>query len=162
MSAEALLMQSLALSGFNRPKSRNQALGRAIRLYQRSRFRGELSRLWARLTGRPRQLLELAAALSVSGAHSAYDAGTREVLIAQIRGSEMRSHDFDADFHPLRLHNRERWLNLATAWLMGLPLPPVALIQVGDVYFVRDGHHRISVARALGRVYVDARVTIYS
>jgi hypothetical protein len=40
-------------------------------------------------------------------------------------------------------------------------LPPVALIQVGDVYFVRDGHHRISVARALGRNQIEAKVTAW-
>jgi hypothetical protein len=40
-------------------------------------------------------------------------------------------------------------------------LPPVVLVQVGDIYFVRDGHHRISVARALGQLNIDARVTVW-
>jgi hypothetical protein len=40
-------------------------------------------------------------------------------------------------------------------------LPPVVLVQVGDVYFVRDGHHRISVARALGQLDIEAEVTVW-
>jgi hypothetical protein len=44
---------------------------------------------------------------------------------------------------------------------MATPLPPVELIQVGDVYFVRDGHHRISVARMMGQDSIDAEVTVW-
>jgi hypothetical protein len=50
---------------------------------------------------------------------------------------------------------------VAKARLKGVTLPPVELIQVGDVYFVRDGHHRISVARAFGQEHVDAEVTVW-
>jgi hypothetical protein len=45
--------------------------------------------------------------------------------------------------------------------LAGDPLPPVELIQVGSVYFVRDGHHRISVARAMGQQEIEAVVTVW-
>jgi hypothetical protein len=51
-------------------------------------------------------------------------------------------------------------LNIAKLRLEGRPLPPVELIQVGDSYFVRDGHHRISVARAFGQTAIDAQVTV--
>jgi len=44
---------------------------------------------------------------------------------------------------------------------MGTPLPPVELVQVGDVYFVRDGHHRISVARTVGQRDIEAEVTVW-
>jgi hypothetical protein len=51
---------------------------------------------------------------------------------------------------------------VAEAMYMGVPLPPVHLIQVGDVYFVRDGHHRISVAKALGQTQIEANVTVWN
>jgi hypothetical protein len=54
-----------------------------------------------------------------------------------------------------------RWLRVAAARDQGKVLPPVVLVQVGDVYFVRDGHHRISVARALGQLDIEAEVTVW-
>jgi hypothetical protein len=89
------------------------------------------------------------------------DAGLQTVAIAQILGSEGRSTDFDRDFYPLHDHNRERWLGIARARQEGKALPVVSLVQIGDVYFVRDGHHRISVARALGQEEIEARVTVW-
>jgi len=88
-------------------------------------------------------------------------AGLHTVPIAQIQGSEGRSNDFDRDFHPLQDHCKERWLRLAMAREQGKVLPPVVLVQVGEVYFVRDGHHRISVARALGQLDIEAEVTVW-
>jgi hypothetical protein len=83
------------------------------------------------------------------------------VAIGQIRGSEGRCEDFDSSFQPLKEHAEERWVSVARAQLRGLSLPPIELIQLGDVYFVRDGHHRISVAAALGQQEIDAVVTIW-
>jgi hypothetical protein len=83
------------------------------------------------------------------------------VPIHQIRGSESRPGDFDGDFNPLHDVNQARWLSVAGARLQGKALPPVALVQVGDVYFVRDGHHRISVARALRQTVVEATVEVW-
>jgi hypothetical protein len=85
----------------------------------------------------------------------------RLVPLAQIVGSEGRCGDFDRDFYPLHDHNRSRWLRIATARQKGIGLPPVDLVQVGDVYFVQDGHHRISVARAFGQADIEARVTVW-
>ena len=87
--------------------------------------------------------------------------GVRTVPISQIRGSEGRSGYFDRDFNPLYDRARGRWLGIARARQQGKDLPPVVLVQVGDIYFVRDGHHRISVARAMGQMDVEARVTIW-
>lgn len=85
-------------------------------------------------------------------------AGIRVVPISSIIGSEGKVSDFDMAFHPLHEASRERWINIAMAYLGRLPLPPVQLIQVGDAYFVRDGHHRISVGRAFGQTSIDAEV----
>ena len=83
------------------------------------------------------------------------------MALGQIRGSEGRCQDFDVAFHPLKQHAEERWVSVARAQLRGLGLPPIELIQVGEVYFVRDGHHRISVAAALGQQEIDAVVTVW-
>ena len=80
------------------------------------------------------------------------------LLIDQICGSESRAHDFDADFYPLQENTKERWLSIAAATQRGCQLPPVILIQIGESYFVRDGHHRISVARAQGQKTIQAKV----
>jgi hypothetical protein len=83
------------------------------------------------------------------------------VPISQIGGSEGRVGDFDRDFNPLKDYTRRRWLGIAAARERGKVLPPVSLVQVGDVYFVKDGHHRISVARAVGQDAIEARVTAW-
>ena len=55
----------------------------------------------------------------------------------------------------------QRWTRVASAWLAGVVFAPVELLQVGGGYFVRDGHHRISVARAVGQLTIEAEVTIW-
>jgi uncharacterized ParB-like nuclease family protein len=80
------------------------------------------------------------------------------VPIHQIKGSLGRSNDFDANFNPLHERTRSRWISVASAVRQRIPLPPVELLQVGDSFFVRDGHHRISVARAFGQEDIEARV----
>jgi hypothetical protein len=138
-----------------------QAAHTALRLYERAYRRGWLGWAWMVLTGRLRALLDLTAiAAKVPISHRHY-AGIQSMPIQQIQGGEGRGTDFDAAFHPLQSHTQQRWLGLATAWHQGVPLPPIELIRVGDVYFVWDGHHRISAARALGQQGIDAEVTVW-
>jgi hypothetical protein len=95
---------------------------------------------------------------SVRGRHYA---GIQTVLTRDILGTEGRANDFDASFNPLSEKTRDRWISIANARLYGTALPAIELIQVGQVYFVRDGHHRISVARAFGEEAIDAHVTVW-
>jgi hypothetical protein len=88
-------------------------------------------------------------------------AGVRLVPIDQIRGSEGRCNDFDTAFRPLKSLSDERWISIFCAHEADVPLPLVELIQVNDLYFVRDGHHRISVARWLGQREIEAEVTVW-
>jgi hypothetical protein len=83
------------------------------------------------------------------------------VPLASIIGSEGRCRDFDAGFNPRQSATLERWLSVYSAIYQGIGLPPVSLIEIRGAYFVRDGHHRISVARTLGKVDVDAEVTAW-
>ena len=137
------------------------ALGAALQLYDRARARGWLGQIWSALNGRPRHLFDLKEIEATCTVRARCHAGTRSVPIRHIRGSEGRCRDFDPCFRPLGIHNRGRWLSVAAARLRGVPMPPVELIQVGECYFARDGHHRISVARVLGQDEIDAVVTFW-
>lgn len=84
--------------------------------------------------------------------------GVVNIPLAKIVGSENRVSDFDNTFNPLNEHNRDRWINIALTRRNGASLPPVELIQVGEEYYVRDGHHRISVAKAANQTEIEARI----
>lgn len=132
---------------------------RAQRLFDRALRTAQIKRLRAALTSRSRRLLDLAvveAEVTITGRHAL---GARTVALDDIRGSLDRAGDFDCEFYPLNERSETRWVRVATAMVRGLALPPVELIQVGEVYFVVDGHHRISAARALKYTHVDAVVT---
>lgn len=93
--------------------------------------------------------------LQIRGQHAL---GIQTVPIDHIIGSEGRYGDFDRHFLPKGDHTRERWVSIDTAVQTYVHLPPVDLYKVGDVYFVRDGNHRISVARQQGQRDIDANV----
>jgi hypothetical protein len=86
------------------------------------------------------------------------DAGIEVVALDDIVGTVDRSKGFDRNFRPTSPQVRRRWERIAEAMRRGEPMPPVDLYRVGDVYFVRDGHHRVSVARTLGHDSIEARV----
>jgi hypothetical protein len=118
--------------------------------------------LWKRILGRLRhhrhRLLPLAPWWEVTGTGEATYRGIKAVPIAQIVGTENRFSDFDREFLPLKRRDRHRWARIHALYEEGKPLPPVSLVKIGDFYFVRDGHHRISAARASGALYIDAEV----
>lgn len=152
----ALIHQNLQHTGNGRDSSqrRYQAVQRFWQLY----IQASLSALWARATGRSHDLATLPVNEHGNGRRLP---GVQLIPISQIGGSEGRSQDFDAAFRPRQTHNLDRWVNIAIARAQGVSLPPVDLIQVGHTYYVRDGHHRISVARAQGQVEIEAHVTVW-
>jgi hypothetical protein len=85
--------------------------------------------------------------------------GLHVVPLEAIAGTVDRGRDFDRRFRPTSGRMRSRWEQIATAMRRGEAMPPIDLLKVGEIYFVRDGHHRVSVARALGRTDIDAYVT---
>jgi hypothetical protein len=85
--------------------------------------------------------------------------GRQMVPVAHIIGSEGRYHDFDRRFLPRTDIVQGRWSSIERAMARGINLPPVVLFKISDVYFVRDGNHRVSVARQLGLAEIDAEVT---
>lgn len=86
------------------------------------------------------------------------DRGIQSVPLAKIVGSQGRYADFDRSFLPLRGHTQDRWTSVNRAFYQDIWLPPVELFQIGDIYFVSDGNHRVSVARGRGQVDIDAHV----
>ena len=141
-------------------RNRAAALG-ALDDYRNATFTGSLHRLWSFFSRRPNMLRCLAEVTASSKIKSRHYAGIQAVPIARIRGSEARSKDFDADFRPTQTNTKDRWMSIAIARRLGVALPALQLIQVGEDYFVRDGHHRISVARAMGEEYLDAEVIVW-
>lgn len=134
---------------------------KALKLYERVCWHGRFARLFAWLRQRPFQLFDLETVMQQCQISNQHHAGCLSVPLNQIRGSDDRSHDFDAGFHPRQSHSRQKWLSVAMTHLAGDPLPPVDLVQVSGVYFVRDGHHRISVVRAMGQQEIEAVVTAW-
>ena len=86
-------------------------------------------------------------------------AGRREIPLCSIRGTlePSRATLFDCCFRPAPI-TRRRWERLWVAEQRGAPLPPISVVAVGDEYVLRDGHHRVSVARARGALTIDAFV----
>ena len=130
----------------------------ALNQFRSSLFKGKLSRLAKRILGHSQRLYDLNDLKQYLSLRGSYYSGIQVVRISSIIGSEGRTIDFDLDFHPMSESARERWVNMAIAYLARITLPPIQLIQVGDAYFVRDGHHRISVSRHFGQVAMDAEV----
>src|SRR5205823_7230561 len=85
--------------------------------------------------------------------------GLQTVALDAIVGSVDRTEDFDRRFRPRSNRVRGRWQRIDLAQRRGESMPPVDLCRVGGLYFVRDGHHRVSVARALGHDAIEAYVT---
>jgi hypothetical protein len=84
--------------------------------------------------------------------------GTRVVEVEEIVGSVGRWRDFDRSFLPTRASIGEKWKRIDRAFQRGEDLPPVELYEIGDSYFVVDGHHRVSVARSPATPTVEAAV----
>jgi len=117
-----------------------------------------VSELTAILTGRQQMLLPLDDTVRAARMDGLVDRGVQEIPVMQIRGSEGRITDFDSSFHPLKQHLRERWIRLFNLIQQGREMPPISVYRVGEVYFVKDGHHRVSVARHLGWEVIRACV----
>ena len=134
----------------------------AHRLYSRARWAHQRKQLLARLTGQDRRLFTLDEVGAQATVVQRYSIGTRTVALDQIRGTMSKADAFDIDFYPVHERTENRWLQVATAFLRGASLPPVELIQVGNHYFVVDGHHRLSVARTLKHTHIDAVITVWN
>lgn len=127
--------------------------------FEKAYLRSMLRNLVARVTRRSNDLLpfdQIRNALPFSGQR---DIGLQTVPLDRIVGSVGRYRDFDRAFLPTQRQTTERWVNISKARYKDVPLPPVELYKIGDVYFVKDGNHRVSVARDRDQIDIDAYVT---
>ena len=143
------------------PFSKDYTILAVQRLYDQIFQAGQLALLWSILSRHACYLIDLAKVWSTCKVCGCRNIGRHRIPICKIKGSAGRCQDFDLNFHPLNLHTQHRWLGIALARRRGKKLPPVALIQIRDFYFVEDGHHRISVAKALGETEVEANVIVW-
>jgi hypothetical protein len=126
--------------------------------FGRARFKSFLNRAFAAISGQPTTLLsydEIKEKLHVGGP---IYRGVKTVKVEQIVGSLNRYHEFDRAFLPAADQLAARWQNVDRAFYKDVSLPPVVLYKVGQVYFVVDGHHRVSVARQQGQEFIEAEV----
>jgi hypothetical protein len=130
--------------------------------FLRARRRQVLARLARRLRRAPDDvnvilpLDEVVAALGQRGERSL---GLQTIRLDGIVGTVDSSRDFDRRFRPTSSRVRERWERVALAQRRGEPMPPIDVYRVGDMYFVADGHHRVSIALATGGKTIEAYVT---
>ena len=131
--------------------------------FQRARRRQVMSQLARRLSRDSRDvdvILPFDEVVDALGRVEERYIGLQTIELDSILGTVDRGDHggFDRQFRPTTARVRARWERIANAARRGEPLPPISVYRVGDVHFVRDGHHRVSVARALGRDTIDAYV----
>jgi hypothetical protein len=130
--------------------------------FLRARRRGQLSRLATFLRREPDDVnlvLPYDEVVRALGRVGKQELGVQTIPLDSIVGSVDRRREFDRAFRPASSQVRARWERIAAARRRGEEMPPIDVIRVGEVHFVRDGHHRVSVALALGESDIDANVT---
>ena len=134
---------------------------RAIQDFDAARARAFRRSLRTILTGRAQRLRSIEPVLRAAGLEGRAFGGVQEIPVDRIVGSvapDAKAADFDPGFLPVNRRMRERWTRIYQAMVEGDELPPIDVYKVDDYYYVIDGHHRVSVARNLGRPTLNARV----
>jgi hypothetical protein len=130
--------------------------------FDKVRRRQVMSRLAARLRREPddvNEVLPFEEVVDALGRRAQRDLGVQAIPLDAIVGTvDRRAGEFDRSFRPADRKLRGRWQRVAAAKRRGAPMPPIEVYRVGDLYFVEDGHHRVSVARAMGEETIEAHV----
>lgn len=130
-----------------------------INKFNNARIRAFWQDMFNHLRGKPAELLSFDDIRHRLRLREESYRGLQEVPLDQIRGSVGRYRDFDSNFLPRKPRMRDRWSRVYAQANSMAGLPPIELYKVGDVYFVRDGNHRVSVARQLGAKTIQSHVT---
>jgi len=132
----------------------------ALQDFREARQRADLQEVLARLTGKSNELLSYEEVAQKLRLAARTERGVQSIPVKAIVGSVSRYADFTRTFLPRRTDDKERWVRVKTAFsdLEGTGMPPIEVYKVGDVYFVLDGNHRVSVARQEGWPYIEAHV----
>jgi hypothetical protein len=129
--------------------------------FSRARRRRALARLSARLRRADDvdHILPFEEVVQALGRLGERRLGLKVIPLDSIIGTVDRSREFDRDFRPTSPRVRERWQRINLAQRKGEAMPPIDVYRIGELHFVKDGHHRVSVARALGHRDINAYVT---
>lgn len=130
--------------------------------FQRERRRQSIGRLRRWLNREPddvNMMLPFDEVVKALGNQGEEYLGLQTIPLDAIVGSVDRSREFDRGFRPTSNRARARWQRIDEAQRRGESMPAIDVFKVGDLYFVKDGHHRVSVAGALGYEVIDAHVT---
>src|ERR687895_2019396 len=130
--------------------------------FGRARRRRALSRLAARLRREPSDvnvILPFEEVVDALGRRGERRLGLSTIPLDSIVGTVDRSREFDRSFRPTSPRVRERWQRINLAQRKGESMPPIDVYRIGELHFVKDGHHRVSVARAFGHRDINAYVT---
>jgi hypothetical protein len=129
--------------------------------FSRARRRRALARLSARLRRADdvHHILPFEEVARALGRIGERRLGQQLIPLDSIVGTVDRSREFDRDFRPTSPRVRERWQRINLAQRKGQPMPPIDVYRIGELHFVKDGHHRVSVARAFGHRDINAYVT---
>jgi len=130
--------------------------------FSRERRRRALSRLASRLRLEPDDvnvILPFEEVVAALGRRGERRLGLKSIAVDSIVGTVDRGREFDRRFRPRSSRVQSRWERIATAQRRGDSFPPIDVYRIGELHFVKDGHHRVSVARAQGITHLDAYVT---
>ncbi len=131
----------------------------AVRDFKRARKAASMQQLMSRLQGKSSDLLSYEDVCTQLKSSGIEEKGIQEIPLDSIVGSVGRYKDFTRDFMPKKDSDVDRWTGVKTAVMIMKGMPPIDVYQIGEVYFVIDGNHRVSVARQLGTKTITARVT---
>ncbi len=131
---------------------------RAIHDFQSARQKVGIQEVLARFTGKSTQLLSYEEVAQKLKLQIRTERGLQNIPLDAIVGSVGRYTDFTRSFLPRRADDQHRWAGVKTAMESGEGLPPIEVYKVGEVYFVIDGNHRVSIARQEGFDSIQARV----
>ena len=133
----------------------------AIHDFQSARQRGAVQEILARLTGKSTQLLSYDDVAEKLKLRARTERGVQHIPLAAIVCSVGRNTDFTRTFLPRHAGDQQRWANVKAVFMdinSGSSLPPIEVYKVGEVYFVVDGNHRVSIAKQEGLTTIEARV----
>jgi len=124
----------------------------------RAHRKAGLQQVLSSITGKSDRLLAYSEVLSKLQTQGQVDRGLREIPLSSIIGSVGRYNDFNRDFLPRQISDKDRWARVKMAFESLEGVPPIEVYQIDEVYFVKDGNHRVSVARELGNEFIEAYV----
>jgi hypothetical protein len=130
--------------------------------FGRARRQRALSRIAASLRREPSDvnvILPFEEVVAALGRRGERNLGLQTIELDSIVGTVDRGREFDRRFRPTSARVRPRWERINTAQRKGESMPPIDVYRIGDLHFVKDGHHRVSVARALGHEVIEAYIT---